>query len=192
MHDRDSRLLTALEQHYLLSAASPISFDQFAPMGYGRRIALVTTKSYLKYVAEIICEFKLHKVRANFANGWAAALRDPSKSFQGLLRYRSTRRIPMALVSLACAVIDSHSHGHQITIEARANSLPNRQISRDKAEKHADDGDQPIDISSEEQRQLLCIVELLRYAEAEVSALHFETPAVLLGAAIAELAERLR
>lgn len=41
-------------------------------------------------------------------------------------------------------------------------------------------------------KQLLSILHLLRYAEAEVSELGLETSAVLLEAAIADLAQNLR
>lgn len=52
------------------------------------------------------------------------------------------------------------------------------------------DGNQPV-TDNRRQKQLLSLLDLLRYAEAEIAELNLETSAVLLRATIAELAQNV-
>lgn len=86
-------------------------------------------------------------------------------------------------------MIDHASSISKTPAEATAGEPPCQQISSNAEELRSEATQSEVD--SIRQKQLLSIIDLLRYAEAEILELHIETSAVLVGAAITDLAQDL-
>lgn len=166
---------------------------------------VVAASSYFNELWEAIDHSETHAVVVDFEGAVALALehqpdlilvvpppiRDALKSCERLLGNRATRNIPISLVSLGHNMIDDAS---SISLKSRAQATANeflhRKFVRDKGKLVADN-DQHV-VHPRRQKQLLGILDLLRYAEAEISKLELETSVVLLGATIADVAQNLK
>ncbi|UVO30481.1 hypothetical protein [Bradyrhizobium arachidis] len=167
---------------------------------------VVAARPYFNGLSQAIDQSETYMIRAGFERAIAMAvehrpdiilvvsapIRKALETCERLLENRSTRSIPIFIISLGCNMFHSPSSTlRNKHTEARIAGVPNRQIARgNKGKLNADDGQDMVD--GTRKTQLLSILDLLRYAEAEVSELELETSAVLLGAAITDLAQNLK
>ncbi|SPP98232.1 protein of unknown function [Bradyrhizobium vignae] len=89
------------------------------------------------------------------------------------------------IVALSCGTID-HDSCNYLKAAVRVRDFQYRHIMPAKAL----EDDQSV-ANGKRKEQLLSILNLLRYAEAEIAELHLDTSKVLLGAAIADVAQHL-
>ncbi|MHB0773888.1 PleD family two-component system response regulator [Bradyrhizobium sp. 1.29L] len=170
-----------------------MSTERRAPM-----VLAIAARPYLDRLSKVLDQSEVCLVAAEFERSVFAAadsqpdlilvasppIGDALNTCQRLRENRSTRYIPIFLISLNYNVIDDTSSIHQAT----AGASPCRNKS-DKRVIAAEDA--PSLVGRKEKKQLEGILHLLRYVEAEIIQLHLETSAVLLGASIADLAQNL-
>ncbi|MBB4365274.1 hypothetical protein GGD65_006340 [Bradyrhizobium sp. CIR18] len=113
------------------------------------------------------------------------------KTCQSLLENPLTTNIPIFVSSLGDAMVDNIS---SIFLKGTAKATPGefhfRQSMRSKGAFAADDNE--YGDASKRRRQLLNVLDLLRYAEDQISRLNLETSTVLLGATVADVARNLK
>lgn len=166
---------------------------------------VAAARPYLKELRQAIGQSRIHAVTGEFERTISLALEhqpdlilvtgppvaDALKTCKRVLENPSTRNIPISLISLH----NMSDNASSIFLKPSAQGMPGefqyRQIVRgNKGAFAADDNQYSVD--GKRQKQLMGILDLLRYAEAEISELDLETSAVLLGAAIADLARNFK
>lgn len=168
-------------------------------------VLVVAATCYFNELWEAIDHSETHAIVVEFEGAVALALehqpdlilvvpppiRDALKSCERLLENRSTRNIPISLISLGHNMIDdAPSISLKSHAQATASEVLYRKLVRDKGKLVANNNQHVI--HRRRQKQLLGILDLLRYAEAEISKLELETSVVLLGATIADVAQNLK
>ncbi|WP_456815565.1 hypothetical protein [Bradyrhizobium sp. USDA 4508] len=163
---------------------------------------VVAARAYLDELQQAIDQSKIDVVTTEFGRVVPLAakyqpnlilvafppIEDALKTCQRLLENCSTRSIPISLISLGHNRLDDTLVC--TPAEAVLDAFPYRQVARASKEKPSAEGPQPV-TSGNRQKQLLNIIDMLRYAEKEVLGLKIETSAVLLTATIADLLQNL-
>lgn len=109
-----------------------------------------------------------------------------------LLKNGLTKNIPIFLISVDHNAIDGGpSLLHTAASRARDGDFSDLQKSRRRERTMGQDERQYVP-RTQRQKQLLSILDLLHYVEAEIAEMGIETSAALLGATIADVAQRLR
>ncbi|QOZ23931.1 hypothetical protein [Bradyrhizobium sp. CCBAU 51753] len=165
---------------------------------------VVAAKLYLRDLWQALDQSGIHVVAAEFERSVSLAIEhqpdiilvasppigDAVNACQRLLENPSTINIPIFLSSLGDKIInDACSIFFNTPTQARLDDFPSRQTARGKKGGTAGDAESAVDVKR--RRQLLSMLDLLRYAETEISKLGLETSSVLLGATIADVAENL-
>ncbi|MCK1516070.1 hypothetical protein IVB22_26640 [Bradyrhizobium sp. 190] len=116
--------------------------------------------------------------------------RDALKTCQRLLENSSTRTIPICLIALDTEMVnDVACLSLKAPTKPTAGELPYRLKARRDKGLFAEDNHSVA--HAKRRKQLLSIIDLLRNAEAEMAELDLETSAMLLGAAMADVAQHL-
>lgn len=175
------------------------------PLSKERRISVAlvaAAKPHLNDLLQAVDRSGLHVVIAEFERAVsfvekhqpdlifvaAPPILDALKACERLLENGSTRDIPLFLVVLDYNAIDEPF----ITAPARstAGEVLYLEIARSRKEECAAD-DTASTVDCKRQKRLLSVLDLLQYAEAEITELDLETSAVLLEATIADLVQHL-
>lgn len=198
------RVPNALPECHLLPAAGSISVER--PLSTGRRAPtalVVAARPYASELRQALDQSSIHVLAAEFERTVFLAvehqpdlilvasppIRDALKTCQRLLENRSTRDIPISLISLDCNMVDEASTKGRTL--ATAGEFPDRLTARERKGRFTGVNNQ-LAVDGQRQKQLLSVLDLLRYLETEISELELETSAVLLGAAIADVAQKLK
>lgn len=158
---------------------------------------VLAAKPYLKELKHAVGQSRIQVVTAEFERAVSLALEHQPdlillvsppipnvlQTCERLLENEFTKNIPIFLLSLDHNMIDDRlAILHDATPQARAGgALYDKRT-------FGQDNDQ----NRQRQQQLLSILDLLRYAEAEIAELGIETSAVLLGATITDVAKNLQ
>ncbi|RXG86621.1 hypothetical protein [Bradyrhizobium zhanjiangense] len=166
---------------------------------------VVAARPYLKELRQALDQSRIQIVTAEFERSVPVAIEhqpdliliasqpipDVLQTCQRLLENGSTRNIPIFLISLEFSGIDNAPPVFRETApQTRAGEFSHRSTPRRDKGKFPQDNDHSV-VNSRRQTQLLSVLDLLCYAEAEIAELGIETSAALLGATIADVAQNL-
>ncbi|MCK1412426.1 hypothetical protein IVB55_05070 [Bradyrhizobium sp. CW4] len=163
---------------------------------------IVAAKPYLEELWQAVDKSRIYVIAAEFEHAVSLAIEhqpdlilvasppipEALQTCQRLLENDSTRNIPIFLISLAYNTVE----GCLPTFRATAPRVGTGEFShRSPPRRGSGKFDRDSMVEAQRQAQLLSILDLLRYAEAEIEELGIETSAALLGATIADVAQNL-
>lgn len=178
---------------------SPSSSERRMPM-----TLVAAAKPYLKELRQAVDQSRVQVIMAEFERAVSLAVEhrpdlilvasppigDVVQTCQCLLENGSTRNIPIFLIFLDCNTNPADpSSLREATLRAGASECPCGATPRGDKKQFVHD-DQSMTNGSR-QKQLLSILDLLHYAEAEVAELGIETSSALLRATIADVDQHL-
>ncbi|MGY4353206.1 hypothetical protein ACVWXM_009723 [Bradyrhizobium sp. GM7.3] len=164
---------------------------------------VAAARPYLKELRQAIGRSRIHAIAGEFGRTISLALEHQPdlilvtvpplvgalKTCKLVLENHSTKNIPLSLISLRNMSDDTSSVFLKPRAQATPGEFQHRHIVRGNNGEFAAADDNQYSVDGKRQMKLMGLLELLRYAEAEITELDLETSAVLLAATIADVAQ---